>query len=82
MTVVGSTLTHSGVVSSIGQLFLYGSGMGFVIVVLTVLVALLKTSLTSGLERIVPYINLFTALLMTFIGCYIVFYWLTLGGIF
>jgi cytochrome c biogenesis protein CcdA len=81
LTVVGTTFTHRGVIPAIFQLLLYGCGMGMVIVVLTVFVALVKTGLVNSLERVVPYLNVFTGMLMTLAGCYLVFYWLTIGGI-
>lgn len=82
LTVVGTTFTYEGVIPAVAQLFWYGFGMGLVIVVLTVFVALVKTGLMNSLERVLPYLNVLTGILMTLAGCYLVFYWLTLGEIF
>ena len=82
LTVVGTTLTYEGMIPAVAQLFLYGCGMGLVMVVLTIFVALVKTGLVRTLERALPYLSVLTGALMTLAGCYLVFYWLTLGGMF
>lgn len=82
LAVIGiTTLTAGNILSSIGQFLLFAFGMGLVIVVLTLLAALFKTAMLKGMRRIFPYIQPVSAGLMLIAGDYIVFYWLTIGGL-
>ena len=80
LAVVGTTLSTSGAVAATGQFILYALGMGFVIMLLTVGMALFKGAMVGALPRALPYTQPLSAALMIVAGGYIVFYWLTLGG--
>ena len=62
-----------------GQFILYGLGMGSVILVLTLGMALFRGAMVGGLRKTLPYIQPVSAVIMIVAGAYIVFYWLTLG---
>ena len=64
---------------SLWQFVLYGLGMGTVILVLTLGMAVFKGAMVGGLRRALPYIQPVSAAIMLVAGAYIVFYWLTLG---
>jgi cytochrome c-type biogenesis protein len=81
LAVVGSTLAVSGVVAATGQFILYALGMGFVIMMLTLGIGVFKGAMVGNLRRIMPYTHPISAVLMIVAGSYIVFYWLTLGGL-
>ena len=81
LAVVGSTLTVQGFLPSLIQFILYGLGMGFVITVLTVSVAFFKHTAIAGTQSVVRYVQPTTAVLLLVAGAYIVYYWLTLGGL-
>jgi len=81
LAVVGSTLAVSGIVAAIGQFVLYALGMGLVIMLLTLGMALFKGAVVGTLRRALPYIQPVSAGLMILAGSYIVYYWLTLGGL-
>jgi len=81
LAVVGTTLTVSNLLTSVGQFFLYALGMGTVIMVLTLGMAFFKGAVIGALRRAVPYIGPVGSWLMVVAGTYIVFYWLTIGGL-
>ena len=81
LAVVGTTLTVSNLLTSVGQFFLYALGMGTVIMVLTLGMAYFKGAVIGVLRRAVPYIRPVGSWLMVVAGMYIVFYWLTIGGL-
>ena len=71
--------TTSSFLTSLGQFVLYGLGMGTVILVLTLGMAVFKGAMVGGLRKTLPYIQPVSAAIMLVAGAYIVFYWLTLG---
>ena len=78
IAVVGFGTTAS-FFSALGQFVLYGLGMGTVILVLTLGMAVFKGAMVGGLRKTLPYIQPVSAAIMLVAGAYIVFYWLTLG---
>ena len=58
-----------------------GMGMGAVIMSLTIGMAVFKGAMVGGLRKALPYIEPVGSWLMVAAGSYIVFYWLTLGGL-
>ena len=81
MIVVGTTVAVSGVPEAIGQFVLYALGMGLVIMVLTIGIALFHEALVGALRKALPYVQPFSAVLMLVAGSYIVYYWLTIGDL-
>ena len=81
LTVVGTSLAVSNIPSTLGQLFLYGLGMGVVIIALTVGMALFKEAMVGALRKILRFVQPLSSVLMLVAGSYIVFYWLTIGGL-
>ena len=79
LAVVGTSLAVSEVVTAVGQFALYALGMGFVIMLLTLGMALFKTTAVVALRKAMPYIQPASSALMVIAGTYIVFYWLTSG---
>ena len=79
LAVVGTTLATSGPLAAVGQFILFGVGMGFVIMLLTLGMALFKGAMVGTLRKALPHIQPLSAGLMMVAGAYIVFYWLTLG---
>ena len=78
IAVVGFGTTTS-FLSALGQFVIYGLGMGTVILVLTLGMAVFKGAMVGGLRKALPYIQPVSAAIMLLAGAYIVFYWLTLG---
>jgi hypothetical protein len=55
--------------------------MGFVIMILTLGMAIFKGAMAGAVRKAMPYIQPVGTWLMIIAGTYIVFYWLTLGGL-
>lgn len=81
LTVIGTSFAVTGLLTKVGQFFLYALGMGLVIIILTIGMALFKGTMVGLLRRALPYVQPVGAWLMVIAGAYIVFYWLTLGGV-
>ena len=60
---------------------LFALGMGLVIMALTLGMAIFKGAMVRFLRRALPYIQPVGAWLMVLAGAYIIFYWLTIGGL-
>ena len=81
LAVVGSSLAVSRLATSLGQFFLYAFGMGIVIMALTLGMAIFKGGMVRAVRKALPYIQPVGSWLMVLAGMYIVFYWLTIGGL-
>ncbi|MEZ0344532.1 MAG: cytochrome c biogenesis protein CcdA [Caldimicrobium sp.] len=81
LTVVGNTITTGSFLDGLFQFIIYALGMGFVILILTLGMALFKGALFNIFRRALPYVKAIGALLLLASGAYIVYYWLTLGGL-
>ncbi len=77
----GSGLTLQSVPQMATQLVAYGAGMGLVVTVLTVATALFRGTLLDRSRRASRYVGPIASALMLIAGAYIVYYWLTLGGL-
>jgi cytochrome c biogenesis protein CcdA len=81
LTVVGIGLARGGIAGALGQLLLYALGMSAVISVLTVLVALFGRSVLARVRGAGRVLQPLSAVLLLATGGYIVYYWLSAGGI-
>ncbi|MFQ5341543.1 MAG: cytochrome c biogenesis CcdA family protein [Anaerolineae bacterium] len=81
LTVVGGTVAASGFLGASFQFVMYALGMGFVILLLTLGMALFKEAVVGTIRRGLPYVKTVSAILLIVAGAYIVYYWLTLGGL-
>ncbi|HYU19676.1 MAG TPA: cytochrome c biogenesis protein CcdA [Chloroflexota bacterium] len=81
LAVVGSAFTVQGLAAGLFQFVLYGLGMGLVLTTLTLLAAWLKRVALGPTRRLGRYVESASALLLLITGAYVVFYWLTLGGL-
>ena len=81
LAVIGSSFAASDIAASFAQFVLYALGMGVVIIALTLSMALFKGAMLGGMRKIMPYVQPIGTWLMIVAGAYIVFYWLTLGGL-
>lgn len=78
---ISSSLATGGFFSATGQFLAYALGMAFVIGVMTLAIAACKGALVSHLRRAMPYVAPFSAAVLIIAGGYLVFYWLTEGGL-
>ena len=81
LAVIGSALTTRGFVAGAAQFLLFALGMGMVISALTLSIALFKHAAIGRVRRALPYLGPLSAFLLLAAGAYIVYYWLTIGGI-
>ena len=79
--VIGTSFAASTLAKSFGQFLLYATGMGVVIVTLTIGMALFKEAVGGALAKAMPYVGTVGSWLMVVAGAYIVFYWLTIGDL-
>jgi cytochrome c-type biogenesis protein len=79
--VVAGSLAAGGLAVAIAEFVLYALGMGFVIAVLTAATAFLKHGAVARVRGLVRYVEPASAALLLLAGGYIVYYWLTIGGI-
>ena len=83
LAVVGSSFTANGYVSGLGRFLSYVLGMGMVMHLLTMGMALVKKRFVLGImRRVVPYITLVSALFLLTAGGYIIYYWYSSGLLF
>jgi len=81
LALVSSSIATGGLVFALSQFVVYALGMTFVILVLTISLALFKGAMVNGLRRTVRYTQPVSAALVLLAGGYIIFYWLTEGGL-
>jgi cytochrome c biogenesis protein CcdA len=81
LAVLGLTAADSGFFNTLANFLLFAAGMGLVILVLTLGIAFFRGAMVGGLRRALPYIQPVGYWLMVLAGTYIIFYWLTIGGL-
>ena len=81
LAVVGSALVLKGFTSGLLQFVSFALGMGFVIAIVTIGLALFKEMANRWLRRLVPVVARLNGLLLVFAGGYILYFWFTVGGI-
>ena len=81
LTVVFTTQAAANVLEALGQFLLYALGMGMVILVLTISMALFKRAVVTALRKVLPLFQPFSAVFMIAAGSYLAYYWLTIGDL-
>ncbi len=81
LAVVGISVAGAKASSVLSDFLLFALGMGMVIIALTLGMAFFKSAMVGALRKALPYIQPVGAWLMVIAGMYIVFYWLTIGGL-
>ncbi len=81
LAVVGSTLVVGSLAARIGQFMLYALGMGFVISLLTLSTAVFKLAVIRHVHVFGRHVQAVSTVLLLLAGAYIVYYWLTVGGL-
>ena len=71
---VSNVFTSGGFVDGVSVFVAYGLGMGAVIMTLTVVLALAKTSIATNMRKILPWVNRISGVLLTLSGAYLVVY--------
>jgi cytochrome c-type biogenesis protein len=79
LAVIGGTFTSETFLDSLLQFVLYGFGMGTVILMLTLGMAVARGAIVGGLRNVLPYVGTISALMLLVSGAFIIYYWLTIG---
>ena len=79
--IVTASLASQGIAGAAVQFIAYALGMTFVITVLTVSIAVFKGAMVNQFRRLMPYLNSISAGILIIVGGYLIFYWLTEGGL-
>lgn len=81
LSVITSSFSRGGIVNGTLQFVSYAAGMTFLILAITIAIAIAKSALVNHLRRIMPYLNAISATVLIIVGAYLVFYWLTEGDL-
>jgi len=81
LAVLGSSLTLGSLPAMVGQLLLFAMGMGSFVLALTLSMALFQGALVARARSALGIVTPLSVGLMWVAGAYIVYYWLTLGGL-
>jgi cytochrome c biogenesis protein CcdA len=81
LTAVGTGVARGGLLGGLSQLVLYALGMSLVVSLLTVLFGLFGRSVLARVRGITGMLQPLSAVLLLATGGYIVYYWLSAGGI-
>jgi len=79
LVAVGSTFMQGSLLQGVVQFVSYALGMGLVLAIATVSLALAKGAVVRWLKGLVRFVERAGALLVTGAGGYLVYYWLTSG---
>lgn len=75
------SLASGGLLHAVAQFLLYAAGMSFVVLALTLGIALARGAVSAGARRLLSYAAPASGALLLAAGGYIVFYWLTEEGV-
>jgi cytochrome c-type biogenesis protein len=81
LAVLGGSLATASISDTLAQMVLYGLGMGLVITMLTIAVALFRESMQRWMKSAMRWVEPLGTIFLFVAGMYIVYYWLTIGGL-
>jgi cytochrome c biogenesis protein CcdA len=81
LAVVGSAFTSGDYVAATLQFLLYAFGMGVVVIGVTLGIALFRDAVVTRAREAMRYVQPASAAFLLLAGAYIIYYWLTLGGL-
>ncbi len=81
LSVVTSSFGREGILSGLIQFIAYAGGMAFLIMIVTIGIALFKSAILGPLRRSMQYVERVSAVILAVVGAYLVFYWLTEGDL-
>jgi cytochrome c biogenesis protein CcdA len=74
LVAVTATFEESNFLSGVAVYLAYGLGMGLVLMVLTMSIALAQQGLVRNLRRVLPYVNRVSGALLVLAGAYVAYY--------
>lgn len=81
LAVLGGSLATPDIPRTLGRVGLYGLGMGSVVLVLTLAAALFKATAVRRLRGAMRVVEPVGTVFLFLAGIYVVYYWLTVGGL-
>jgi cytochrome c biogenesis protein CcdA len=81
LSVTGITFINGSPKASIAAFIMYGAGMGSVIILMTLGMAILKEATVGLIRKFVWIVQPVSTIMLILAGSYIFFYWLTVGGL-
>ena len=81
LAVVGISVAGKSIPSVVSNFFLFALGMSIVILALTLGIAFFKGTMVGLVRKALPFVQPVGSWLMVLAGAYLVFYWLTVGGL-
>ncbi len=81
LSAVTSSFGREGILSGLIQFVAYAGGMAFLIMIVTIGIALFKSAILGPLRRSMQYVERVSAVILAVVGAYLVFYWLTEGDL-
>jgi cytochrome c biogenesis protein CcdA len=76
---VTSSLTKGNYVSGLGEFLAYSLGMGLVLTVLTLAMAIFKGAAVRKVRAVMPVVERVSPAVVTLAGLFIVYYWVSIG---
>ncbi|CAN5806572.1 hypothetical protein BH23ACT2_BH23ACT2_11130 [soil metagenome] len=73
-SVVASTFSRESTAAGVATFVAYGAGMGLLLMVLTVSLALARRGLVTGLRRALPHVQRISGVIMVLMGSYLAWY--------
>ncbi|MPY92263.1 MAG: cytochrome c biogenesis protein CcdA [Acidimicrobiia bacterium] len=74
LAATSTTFTNDGVAAGVGAFVAYGLGMGVLVTVLTLAVALARGSLVAGFRRAVRFVPVVSGVMLVLAGAYVAYY--------
>ncbi|MEE9248203.1 MAG: cytochrome c biogenesis protein CcdA [Dehalococcoidia bacterium] len=81
LVVVGSAITAGGILLGTYQFVSYSLGMAVVLILITLSLAVFKGGIIAKFKRVLPFIERISAAFLVLVGTFIIYYWLTIGGL-
>ena len=78
---MGSALAVGGFMAAVFQFVLYAPGMGFVITLLTFSSMFFEYTVITRVRTLGRYLHRISAVLLLMAGAFVVYFWLTQGGL-
>jgi len=81
LAIVGSAFTSADYLAATSQFVLYALGMTSVVIGVTLGIAVLRDGVLRRTRLVMRYVEPASAVFLLLAGAYIIYYWLTLGGL-
>lgn len=81
LLVAGAAVSAGSLAGSVTQFLSFGLGMGAVLIIVTIGVALFRDAIGRSLRRLLPHVHRTSALFLIGAGAYLVYYWTALSGL-